>query len=89
MEYLRRKSRLNIARETKLNADDHISDGYYAIRLETESNFISEVFFLTVAAHHYGLGATELVHDQLVKDLHEMEKHLEHLQQDRTRWLDV
>lgn len=89
MEYLRRNSRLSIASETKLNADDHASEAYYLNKLEGESNFISEVFFLTVAAHHYGLGATEVLHGDLARRLHELEKHVEQLQQDRDRWINV
>jgi ubiquitin conjugation factor E4 B len=52
-------------------------------------NFISEVFFLNVAANHYGLGATEVTHDQLSKDIAEMEKHLEKIQAERQRWINV
>ena len=47
------------------------------------------MFFLTVAAHHYGLGATEVLHDDLAKRLHELEKHVEQLQNDRDRWVNV
>jgi len=89
VEYLRRSSRLSIGPETKLNADEHASEAYYSVKLAGDSNFISEVFFLTVAAHHYGLGATEVLHDDLAKRLHELEKHVEQLQQDRNRWVNV
>ncbi|KAF8474888.1 ubiquitin elongating factor core-domain-containing protein [Kalaharituber pfeilii] len=88
IEYLRRNSRLDISLETKLNADDQASGRYYSQKSEGENNFISEIFFLTVAAHHYGLGATETTHDQLGKDLYEMEKHLESMQQERDKWLN-
>ena len=89
MEYFRRSCRLSIATETKLNSDDHASEAYYEEKLDGETNFISEVFFLTVAAHHYGLGATEVLHDDLAKRLHDLEKHVEQLQQDRERWINV
>ena len=89
MEYLRRNSRLSVGSETKLNADAEASEAYYSKKLDGQSNFISDVFFLTVAAHHYGLGATEVTHDQLGRDLHEMEKHLEHMQEERAKWLNV
>ncbi|KAF8459134.1 ubiquitin elongating factor core-domain-containing protein [Terfezia claveryi] len=89
VEYLRRNSRLNIVLETKLNADEHASETYYSTKLDGVSNFISEVFFLTVAAHHYGLGATEVLHDDLAKRLQELENHVEQLQHDRDRWVNT
>jgi ubiquitin conjugation factor E4 B len=57
-EYFRRSPRVKIDEETKINADQKTSDDFYAQKAEGSSNFISEVFFLAVAAHQYGTGAT-------------------------------
>ena len=89
IEYFRRQPRLNIHEETKINVDENQSNEYYSKKVEGSNNFISEVFFLNVAAHHYGLGATETMHDQLAKDIGEMEKHLERFVAERQRWLNV
>jgi len=89
IEYFRRQPRLDIHEETKINVDENQSNEYYSKNVEGSNNFISEVFFLNVAAHHYGLGATETTHDQLAKDIGEMEKHLERFVAERQRWLNV
>lgn len=89
IDYFRRDPRLDITDETKLNADEDTAFGFYSKKVEGANNFISEVFFLNVAAHHYGLGATEVTHDQLAKDIGDMEKHLERIQAERQRWINV
>ncbi|KAI1634569.1 ubiquitin elongating factor core [Biscogniauxia mediterranea] len=75
IEYLRRSPRIDMSDETKLNADQATSEAFYRHKVEGSSNFISEVFFLTLAAHHYGLGAT---HSKL-KDIDREIKYIEGL----------
>ena len=86
VEYLRRNPRVDIKDETKLNADQHASDEFYSKQLEGQSNFISEVFFLTLAAHHYGIEATNQILSQIEKDLKLMERQVEKLEADRHRF---
>ena len=86
VEYLQRTPRVDIKDETKLNADQNTSDEYYSHKVEGESNFISEVFFLTLAAHHYGTEATNQQLSQLEKDLKHMEKRLALLEADRPKY---
>lgn len=74
MEYFRRNPRLDISDETKLNADEQTSKAYYSEKLEGNNNFISEIFFLAVAANHYGILAAQTTHQNLYRDLTEMEK---------------
>ena len=73
IDYLRRKPRVDISDETKLNADQAQSDAFYATKADGESKFVSELFFLTMAAHHYGSGAAQ----QKLKDLDREIKHME------------
>lgn len=55
IDHLRRENpRIDVADETKINADQAASDEFYSTKAEGVSNFISEVFFLALAAHHYG-----------------------------------
>lgn len=89
IDYFRKDPRLDISDETKLNADDGTAATFYSAKAEGTNNFISEVFFLNVAAHHYGLGACEVTHDQLAKDIGDMEKHMERIQAERQRWINV
>jgi ubiquitin conjugation factor E4 B len=69
VDYLRRNPRVDIKEETKLNADQNASDEYYETTVEGTSNFISEVFFLTLAAHHYGSEATNGMLKSLGKEI--------------------
>ncbi|KAI1088962.1 ubiquitin conjugation factor E4 [Rostrohypoxylon terebratum] len=69
IDYLRRSPRVDMSDETKLNADQATSDAFYKTHVAGSSNFISEVFFLTLAAHHYGLGATQSKLKDLDKDI--------------------
>jgi ubiquitin conjugation factor E4 B len=73
--------------ETKINADQETSDAFYDKKVEGESNFISEIFFLTLAAHHYGGESLSAKVDQLEKDLHEMESQIEKFETERHKWV--
>lgn len=88
VDYLRRKPRVDIKEETKLNADQHTSDEFYSKTADGTSNFISEVFFLTLAAHHYGTEAANSTLIQLDKDLKRIEKHLEEIELDRHKFVN-
>ena len=86
VEYLRRDPRIEIKDETKLNADQKTSDEYYSQHTDGQSNFISEVFFLTLAAHHYGSEAANSKLSQLDKDLKHIEKQVAELEADRSKF---
>ncbi|KAF2085995.1 ubiquitin conjugation factor E4 [Saccharata proteae CBS 121410] len=84
--YLRRNPRVDITEETKMNADQHESDAFYSQKLDGENNFISECFFLTVAAHHYGTEAANSKLSQLQKDVKWMEKELAKFEAERHKY---
>ncbi|KAL8666128.1 MAG: hypothetical protein Q9202_001635 [Teloschistes flavicans] len=88
VEYLRRRPRIDIKEETKLNADQNASDQFYEKSVGGTNNFISEVFFLTLAAHHYGTEATSQTLGQLEKDLKRMEKHIAEIELDRHKYIN-
>lgn len=88
VDYLRRNPRVDIKEETKLNADQSTSDEFFSQPADGQSNFISEVFFLTLAAHHYGSEAASNKMSQLEKDLKRMEKHIEEIELDRHKFID-
>ena len=85
IDYLRRNPRVNIKDETKLNADQNTSDAFYAKVADGQSNFISEVFFLNLAAHHYGMEATHSMLQSLDRDLKHMEKQIGVIEADREK----
>lgn len=84
--YFRRSPRVDIKEETKLNADQSQSDSFYSQKIDGTSNFISEVFFLTLAAHHYGSEATNSKLKNLEKDIKFYEKHLKSLEAERAKF---
>jgi ubiquitin conjugation factor E4 B len=87
-EYLHRNSRVDMGDETKINADQHASDAFYAKKAEGTSNFITEVFFLTVAAHHYGSESLTSKLEQLEKDLRHMESTITKFELERHKWMN-
>ncbi|PQE32096.1 Ubiquitin conjugation factor E4 protein [Rutstroemia sp. NJR-2017a WRK4] len=86
VDYLRREPRLDIKDETKLNADQKASDAYYAVKVDGTSNFISEVFFLTLAAHHYGTEALNTNLKSLDKDIKNMQKSMAAFEAERPKF---
>ncbi|KAJ5112297.1 hypothetical protein N7532_000342 [Penicillium argentinense] len=85
-EYLHRDSRVDMREETKINADQHASDAFYSKKVDGTSNFITEIFFLTVAAHHYGSESLTEKLEQLEKDLRHMESSIAKFELERHRW---
>jgi ubiquitin conjugation factor E4 B len=72
--------------ETKINADQQASDEFYSKKVDGTSHFISEIFFLTVAAHHYGSESLTSKLEQLEKDLRHMESTLNKFELERHKW---
>ncbi|KAK3714190.1 Ubiquitin conjugation factor E4 [Vermiconidia calcicola] len=86
VNYLRRNPRVDISDETKINADQKQADEFYANKADGTSNFISEIFFLTVAAHHYGTEAAQTRTATMQKSAKRMEKDLEQFEADRAKY---
>lgn len=89
VNYLRRNPRVDISDETKINADQKAADEFYANHVEGTNNFISEVFFLTVAAHHYGTEAAQTSMDSMRKQVKYMEKDLVQFEAERHKYVNV
>lgn len=89
VDYLRRSPRVQIEDETKINADQHTSDEFYKIKASGTNNFITEIFFLTVAAHHYGTEAANTKLSQLQKDVKWMEKRIAQFEVERHKFAQV
>ncbi|TKA55862.1 hypothetical protein B0A49_10202 [Cryomyces minteri] len=87
VNYLRRNPRVSVQEETKINADQKTSDSFYEQKVDGTSNFISEIFFLTVAAHHYGTEAANTKLSSLQKDIKHMKKELEKFEAERHKFV--
>ncbi|KAH8701474.1 ubiquitin elongating factor core-domain-containing protein [Phaeosphaeriaceae sp. PMI808] len=86
VDYLRRSPRVDIKDETKINADEQASDEFYRETMGGTNNFISEVFFLTVAAHHYGTEAANAKLSSLQKDVKWLQKELAKMETERHKY---
>ncbi|RYP33004.1 hypothetical protein DL767_004915 [Monosporascus sp. MG133] len=81
VDYLCRNPRIDMSDETKLNADQATAEAFYGRKVGGESNFISEVFFLALAAHHYGLGATNSKLKDLDREIKHVESAIKHIEE--------
>lgn len=88
IEYLRRHPRVDIKDETKINSDQDHSDAYYKNQLEGTNNFISELFFLTVAAHYYGSEAARNMLKDMDRELKHMAKQIEQFETERHKYVN-
>ncbi|KAF2399154.1 ubiquitin conjugation factor E4 [Trichodelitschia bisporula] len=86
IDYFRRSPRVDIHDETKINADQKMSDEFYSHQASGANNFISEVFFLTVAAHHYGAEAANSKLSQIQRDLKALEEHVADFEKKREQF---
>lgn len=89
VNYLRRNPRVTIQDETKINADQKESDAFFEQKVEGTNNFISEVFFLALASHHYGTEAVNSQLSQMSKQVKNMEKEVERFEAERVKYLNV
>ena len=89
VDYLRRSPRVDIKDETKINADQKTSDAFYETTATGTNNFISEIFFLTVAAHHYGTEAAQTRMTTMRKSVKRYEKDLIEVEAERHKYINV
>lgn len=83
VRYFQRNPRVDIKDETKINADQATADEFYSHKAEGETNFISEVFFLTLAAHHYGSEASNSQLKNLDREIKFLEKNVKAMEAER------
>jgi ubiquitin conjugation factor E4 B len=92
-EYFRRTShgpkgprapKVDIKEETKLNADQKSSDAFYERKLDGTPNFLSELFYITLAAHHYGTGATITRLGTIEREIRQLNRMLAEMAEERT-----
>lgn len=80
VDYLRREPLVDLEGETRLMADENTTQEYYSHRAQGDNNFISHIFFLNVAYHHYGLGATMSAHQKVLEKIRDMQKYKDRMQ---------
>jgi len=85
VKYFKRQPRVDIKDETKINADQAAAEEYYAQQEPGDSNFISEAFFLTLAAHHYGSEATNAQLKNMDREIKYLEKHIKAMEAERPK----
>lgn len=88
ISYLQRQPRVDMKDETKMNADQEASDVFYEKNVGGTNNFITEVFFLTVAAHHYGTEGANSALQDLEKQLKHMQKQVDKFETERHKYVN-
>ena len=76
--YLSFHPRFDLSEETRINADkDAYAAFYNSWKTENPNaaapNFVTEIFFLTITYHHFGLMSTIRYYKKYIKDLEEMQ----------------
>ncbi|KAI8804051.1 ubiquitin elongating factor core-domain-containing protein [Cladochytrium replicatum] len=80
--------RIDVSDVTRLFGDKEGADSYAASWLKEQgslpaTSFVSDVFFLTLAAHHYGIMSTIRYYQSYSKDLEELRKHVERMKAEK------
>ncbi|KAI8636432.1 ubiquitin elongating factor core-domain-containing protein [Parasitella parasitica] len=84
--FLRTSKRLNISEDTKINATKEQSDAYYGQEQELkEHNFITEIFFMTLAFMHYGPIRALVNYNEFMREYNEVRKQNDKAQADALR----
>jgi ubiquitin conjugation factor E4 B len=82
-------SRIDITEDTRVVADKSTADEYAQEQAkainQTSPNFITEMFFLTTAYHHYGVLSSIRYDGNLGKQLQKMKEQAERLKADHDR----
>nr|CAG8450796.1 4777_t:CDS:10 [Entrophospora candida] len=91
IDYFRKSKRIDISQATKINANQQDSESYYSSSLENTNapNFISEIFFLTIAIHHYGPLHCFEKYNNLIRDLSELQKQYDRMKAEQANWIGV
>ncbi|KAG5438977.1 hypothetical protein PCANB_002307 [Pneumocystis canis] len=89
INYFKKKPRIDIMKETKLNADEKTSELFYKDKIDDIPNFISEIFFLNVAYHYYGLNTAMLNHEHIMKMISDLQKQYDILESQKSHWTNV
>ncbi|CAJ0762983.1 24042_t:CDS:10 [Entrophospora sp. SA101] len=89
IDYFRKSKRIDISQATKINANQQDSESYYSSSLENTNapNFISEIFFLTIAIHHYGPLHCFEKYNNLIRDLSELQKQYDRMKAEQANWI--
>jgi len=86
VDYLRKSPRIEIRDEAKINTDQKTSDEFYANQLgPRENHFTTEIFFLTLAAHHYGKDAANIRLSDLQRQIKHLENQVEQFGKERPK----
>ncbi|TPX33649.1 hypothetical protein SmJEL517_g03534 [Synchytrium microbalum] len=91
VDYFKYSKRINIADHTRINSDTATAEEYFNTWRSTQTtlptaNFISDVFYLTLAAQHYGYLSAIRNYGNLLKQIDDFAKQLDGLRAQRPTW---
>ncbi|KAI8823342.1 ubiquitin elongating factor core-domain-containing protein [Fimicolochytrium jonesii] len=87
-DYFTYSTRIDLSEQTRINIDkeqyeQHVADWKASHPDQTAANFVSDIFFVTLAMHHYGILSTIRTYGSLIKQTEELRKHVDKMVQDR------
>ncbi|KND04737.1 hypothetical protein, variant [Spizellomyces punctatus DAOM BR117] len=87
-DYFNHSKRLDVTEDTRINADKETCERYVKQWHETHpnpepTNFVSDIFYLTLGLHHYGLMSIIRQYTTLIKQTQELAKHVEKMKAER------
>jgi ubiquitin conjugation factor E4 B len=83
--FFRGRSKIDISKVTRICAPKEVIDGYASSEASPEStNFISEIFFLTLGFHHIGVSRMYVDYKRFMKDFYEMRDQYDRLKEQET-----
>ncbi|KAI8081622.1 ubiquitin elongating factor core-domain-containing protein [Halteromyces radiatus] len=81
--YFRTSNRIDVKKDTKINADELQSDAYYnAVQPTTNHNFITEIFYLTLTFLHCGPIRSFVNFNHFIREYGELKKQCDKAQED-------
>ncbi|KAG0210185.1 hypothetical protein BGX33_005091 [Mortierella sp. NVP41] len=83
--FFRGQSKIDISKVTRICASKEVVDGYASSQAPAGStNFISEIFFLTLGFHHIGVSRMYVDYKRFMKDFYEMRDQYDRLKEQET-----
>ncbi|KAI8362010.1 ubiquitin elongating factor core-domain-containing protein [Mortierella sp. GBAus27b] len=82
--FFKGQSKIDINKETRICASKEQAEEYSADPSPQTINFISEIFFLTLAFHHIGISRMYVDYKRFMKDFYDMRDHYDRLKEQET-----
>ncbi|KAI8604217.1 ubiquitin elongating factor core-domain-containing protein [Dissophora ornata] len=84
LTYFKGDSKIDISKETRICASKELADAYASETATQATNFISDIFFLTLGFHHIGISRMYIDYKRFMKDFYDMREQYDRLKEQET-----